>query len=642
MKKNLTIKKIKLQLLSFVLLLIATVSNAQLVERWSSVIPSADPAGNVHHAILITSDENIVAAGTSKIIKYSPNGNIIWETDVVLPASLTSQGFSMASDKAGNIYVTAARALNAGILGGETDFFVAKYNSDGQQLWSRLFDGPGKFDDESVGISIDQFSNVYIAGNTFVGGGLTEEIYTAKFNTDGIIQWQVTYPNESRANDIVVDFFTGNVYVTGGSFVAKDGDVPHLEDFTTIKYNTNGVQQWVNLYNGSLHADDKASAIAIDADGNVIATGFSTETIVSDFFAGTTTYATIKYDRNTGDQIWNKRFGRNQSEGSDEGFFETTAKAITVDGDDNVIVTGEHSQNNQWGTIKYRKSDGKALWVKSFDNTQFDNDGSKVGLDVPFSVAVDGANNVFVTGVSLANQTFEDIFTIKYRASNGDELGKARFDNGDNESGAGIVVNAKGNAFVTGGSGSSAFITVSYGICAIICPQNITTNNEPGKCGAILKFDAKTTGDSGPLVFLEGQDTVKSGLFFSVGVHTILVKSPSTEETCSFTITIVDIENPVITQSPASLTVSCAADVPLPDIRLVTATDNCGDVTISHAGDVISNQTCTNRFTVTRTYKATDNHGNTATCSQVITVNDDTPPRITGFSLSRESLFPQP
>jgi hypothetical protein len=68
MKKNFTLKEITLQLLSLGLLLMATASNAQLVERWSSVTPSAGPASNVHHAVLITSDGNIVAAGTAKII----------------------------------------------------------------------------------------------------------------------------------------------------------------------------------------------------------------------------------------------------------------------------------------------------------------------------------------------------------------------------------------------------------------------------------------------------------------------------------------------------------------------------------------------------------------------------------------------
>jgi membrane-bound inhibitor of C-type lysozyme len=221
-------------------------------------------------------------------------------------------------------------------------------------------------------------------------------------------------------------------------------------------------------------------------------------------------------------------------------------------------------------------------------------------------------------------------------------MGRARSNSGPNDESGDIAVDAVGNAYITGNGGEfgGSVTTIKYGLCSIVCPQNIAVNNEPGKCEAVVNFSATTTGNCGDLVFLDGQDTVSSASSFAVGTHIILVKSPSTEETCSFTITVIDNEKPVITESPASLTVSCAADVPLPDIKLVKATDNCGDVTISHAGDVISDQTCANRFTLTRTYKATDSHGNTATCSQVITVNDIVPPRITDFSLSRESLFP--
>jgi inosine-uridine nucleoside N-ribohydrolase len=37
-----------------------------------------------------------------------------------------------------------------------------------------------------------------------------------------------------------------------------------------------------------------------------------------------------------------------------------------------------------------------------------------------------------------------------------------------------------------------------------------------------------------------------------------------------------------------------------------------GGATITHVGDVTTNQTCTNRFTLTRTYRASDACGNSA------------------------------
>ncbi len=98
---------------------------------------------------------------------------------------------------------------------------------------------------------------------------------------------------------------------------------------------------------------------------------------------------------------------------------------------------------------------------------------------------------------------------------------------------------------------------------------------------------------------------------------------------CTQIITVNDVTAPVIT-CPAAVTVSCASAVPAVNTGAVTATDNCGGVvTVTHISDVITNQTCPNRFTLTRTYRATDVCGNFSQCTQVITVNDQTAPVIT-------------
>src|SRR5206468_4541390 len=63
-------------------------------------------------------------------------------------------------------------------------------------------------------------------------------------------------------------------------------------------------------------------------------------------------------------------------------------------------------------------------------------------------------------------------------------------------------------------------------------------------------------------------------------------------------------------------------------ITLVTATDGCGTPVITFVNDAVNLSGCTE--TTTRTYKATDACGNTATCAQTITRTVDvTPPVIT-------------
>src|SRR5207245_1444249 len=101
------------------------------------------------------------------------------------------------------------------------------------------------------------------------------------------------------------------------------------------------------------------------------------------------------------------------------------------------------------------------------------------------------------------------------------------------------------------------------------------------------------------------------------------------QSTCTQQVIVVDSEAPTISRCPTNLTVSCAAAVPAPDSASVSATDNCGAVTVSWLGDTITNQSCASRYTIIRSYQASDAAGNRATCSQTITVDDETAPMIT-------------
>jgi|GEM_PF-1074431 len=160
------------------------------------------------------------------------------------------------------------------------------------------------------------------------------------------------------------------------------------------------------------------------------------------------------------------------------------------------------------------------------------------------------------------------------------------------------------------------------------CPANITVSNDPNQCGAIVNF-TPTVSDNCPGVTFNSVPA--SGSFFPIGTTT--VTSTATDAngntaTCTFTVTVTDTQPPSIT-CPAPVTVSCSSNVPAPNPASVTAADNCPGVTVAFVNDVVSGQTCPNRFTITRTYRATDLAGNTATCTQTITVNDQTAPTIT-------------
>lgn len=201
------------------------------------------------------------------------------------------------------------------------------------------------------------------------------------------------------------------------------------------------------------------------------------------------------------------------------------------------------------------------------------------------------------------------------------------------------------NLFATGTIGGTINISNNgANTVALSLPQDVTVYNDANLCSAVVSSAAIGTATA---VGCLKPGTVThtdfpSGNVFSVGTTQItwsVTDGAGNTATASQNVTVVDNQNPVITGYPADITVSCAADVPVADITSVTATDNCS-VVITHVGDVVTNQTCTNRFTLTRTYKATDPSENYVTVSQVITVNDNTAPQIINLAPSQVSLWP--
>ena len=86
------------------------------------------------------------------------------------------------------------------------------------------------------------------------------------------------------------------------------------------------------------------------------------------------------------------------------------------------------------------------------------------------------------------------------------------------------------------------------------------------------------------------------------------------------TIEVQDTVAPTFYNCPVDVMVACNDDIPA--VANVTAFDNCDtDVDVVYNGEVRDNNTCGMDFyTLTRTWTATDNCGNTDVCEQVITV----------------------
>jgi len=160
----------------------------------------------------------------------------------------------------------------------------------------------------------------------------------------------------------------------------------------------------------------------------------------------------------------------------------------------------------------------------------------------------------------------------------------------------------------------------------IVCTPAININNEPGKCSAVATYTPTVSADC-PVT---ATCNPPSGSTFPVGATTVTCKATDqlgNTATCTFTVTVKDVEKPVIT-CPAPVTVSCEASTLPNAVGIPAAIDNCGLTPLSHSDATVAGS-CAHEFTINRTWTALDVHGNSSTCLHVIKVEDKKSPVIT-------------
>ncbi|MFV8282544.1 HYR domain-containing protein [Christiangramia marina] len=154
------------------------------------------------------------------------------------------------------------------------------------------------------------------------------------------------------------------------------------------------------------------------------------------------------------------------------------------------------------------------------------------------------------------------------------------------------------------------------------CSPNITEENDPGKCGAIVTFDNPTaTDESGSLTVIRIDNSgLNSGDLFPVGRTTITFQAndgTNDPVTCSFDIVVQDTEAPILTCVPdITAQASPGNDSKSINFSLPTARDLCDGVLQSRVseGSLISGS----NFPIGSTdvvFEATDSNGNVGFCT---------------------------
>ncbi len=276
-----------------------------------------------------------------------------------------------------------------------------------------------------------------------LGAALTVNVPATAEAQTVMQKWVARYDGPAHGNEYAQATAadgSGNVVVTGTSLNGSNNDI------YTAKYAAaDGALVWENRYNGPANGDDWGLSVAVDGTGNAIVTGFSrgSGTTGNDIY-------TAKYAAADGALLWEKRY-------DGTGHYDDLANSVAVDAAGNVAIVGVSKGvgSMDYYTAKYAAADGALLWEKRYE-------GPGTRDDLAYSVAMDSAGNVVVTGGSSntnnANFSNNDFYTAKYAAANGALLWEKRYNGPANQAdvATSVAVDGSGNVVVTGYSYNSS------------------------------------------------------------------------------------------------------------------------------------------------------------------------------------------
>jgi len=343
------------------------------------------------------------------IAKYDINGNELWTKQ--FGGAFNDLASDITVDSLDNVYVVGI--TNGDLFetsAGNNDVFIVKYDINGNELWTKQF-GSDSLDGTS-NVSVDSLDNVYVAGST--GGDLFEtsagydDVFIAKYDADGNELWAKQFGSYLRdpITDLTVDSL-GNAYVIGYTNGKLFGKNAGEYDIFIVKYDTNGNELWAKQFGSSML--DVGGRVIVDSLDNVYVTGntrgnlFATNAGEYDIFIA-------KYDAD-GNELWTKQFGSSMRD---------SHGGLTIDSFDNVYVAGSTNgdffETNAGGydafIAKY-DSNGNELWTKQFGSSMRDFGGNLV---------VDSLDDVYFTGntrgdlFGINEGGFDDIFLLKYKS----------------------------------------------------------------------------------------------------------------------------------------------------------------------------------------------------------------------------------
>ncbi|MBK8497853.1 MAG: SBBP repeat-containing protein [Flavobacteriales bacterium] len=286
------------------------------------------------------------------VVKYDPDGNVLWATREGGPA--LEIPYAIAVDDQSNIIIAGRWSSNSMTIGtttlllaGSMDVFVVKYDAAGNVLWAK--GAGGGSNDEGYALAVDSNNDIIVAGyytQVATFGTFTlpnpgqANIFLAKCDgTTGDFLWAASTASNGDERVLAIDLDAqDNIYAAGyfqSDSLVFGSTVLYATDFDNgfvARYSNAGVPVWAQ----GLDGDSRARGIVV-ANNAVYACG--------DIHSDTLHYGASELVVQGGADLFvlkstlagNAQWAAKQTAGGDSG---ELANAMTADANGNLVVAG--------------------------------------------------------------------------------------------------------------------------------------------------------------------------------------------------------------------------------------------------------------------------------------------------------------
>ena len=324
------------------------------------------------------------------LARYDSAGSRLWIRQF---GTSNSEGvYALAPDGAGGVMVAGkTRGSLGGSIAGNWDAFLARYDNEGNRLWIRQFGSV--VGDLILALAPDGAGGVMVAGHTW--GNLAApnagnpDPFLARYDSTGNRLWirQFGTGDFSYARALAPDG-AGGVMVAGYTLGSLGGPNAGETDVFLARYDSAGNRIWIRQFGTSRF--DRALALAPDGVGGVMVAGETLGSLGGPNADGYDAFL-ARYD-NEGNQLWIRQFG---TSGHDN------ASALAPDGAGGVVVVGATQGSLVWPSMEdwdawlaRYDSAGNRVWIRQFGTNR---------SDLARAVAHDGEGSVMVAGETIGS-----------------------------------------------------------------------------------------------------------------------------------------------------------------------------------------------------------------------------------------------